>query len=66
MNLNSYRDGIRRDIWCELEDIKTGKIHLAITVVAKQASSLSSEDTSSYNSTTFEVLTAFVSYACVS
>lgn len=61
VNLNSYRDGIRRDIWCELEDIKTGKIHLAITVVAKQASSLSSEDTSSYNSTTFETIDQTIS-----
>lgn len=32
MNINDFRDGQRHDIWLPLENIKMGRLHLAITI----------------------------------
>lgn len=56
MDLTQYRGGKRHDFWLKLQEVDTGKIHLAITVLEKQTDSHSSEDASNNNSTTVEVL----------
>ncbi|KAM5586497.1 C2 domain-containing protein [Rosa sericea] len=33
INIGEYRDGQRHDMWLPLQNIKTGRIHLAVTVV---------------------------------
>lgn len=58
MEINEYRDGKRHDFWVPLKEVKTGKIHLAITVVDVAADAQSSDE-SGHNSTTFEVCTCF-------
>lgn len=52
VDISQFRDGKRHDFWLILKGVDTGKIHLAITVLDKQAESHSSEDTPS---TTLEV-----------
>lgn len=32
ININEQRDGQRHDLWLPLKNIKTGRLHLAITV----------------------------------
>ena len=33
VNINDFRDGHRHDMWLALENVKVGRLHLAITVV---------------------------------
>ncbi|CAO2836441.1 unnamed protein product [Amaranthus hypochondriacus] len=33
LNINDFRDGHRHDMWLALENVKVGRLHLAITVV---------------------------------
>jgi hypothetical protein len=55
VDLIQYRDGREHDIWLPLGAVDTGKIHLLITVVERQADSQSSEDVPNTNSTILEV-----------
>jgi len=52
VDITQFRDGKRHDFWLVLKGVETGKIHVAITILDKQADSHSSEDAS----TTLEVL----------
>lgn len=35
MNINDLRDGQRHDRWVRLQDVRMGKIHLAVTILEK-------------------------------
>lgn len=37
MNINDFRDGQRHDMWLPLQNIKTGRLHLAITILEDNA-----------------------------
>ncbi|XP_031386322.1 C2 domain-containing protein At1g53590-like isoform X2 [Punica granatum] len=37
INVNDLRDGQRHDIWVALQDVKVGRLHLAITVLEENA-----------------------------
>lgn len=34
MDINDFRDGQRHDMWLPLQNVKMGRLHLAITVLA--------------------------------
>ena len=34
VNINEFRDGQRHDMWLSLENVKLGRLRLAITVIA--------------------------------
>ncbi|WOL08376.1 hypothetical protein Cni_G17129 [Canna indica] len=36
LNINDFRDGRRHDMWLSLQNIKMGRIHIAITVITKE------------------------------
>ncbi|KAH9534804.1 hypothetical protein CY35_17G022800 [Sphagnum magellanicum] len=42
--INDYQDGERHDLWLPLQDVKTGKIHLAITVTNHPAATTNYSD----------------------
>ncbi|KAK7244024.1 hypothetical protein RIF29_38841 [Crotalaria pallida] len=44
VNINDLRDGQRHDMWLPLENIKTGRLHLAITIVEDSGKGFSTYD----------------------
>ncbi|KAK4753406.1 hypothetical protein SAY87_022204 [Trapa incisa] len=44
VNISDIRDGRRYDTWVELEDVKRGRLHLAITVLEKKGKGDQSEE----------------------
>ncbi|CAM6013078.1 unnamed protein product [Sphagnum balticum] len=42
--INDYQDGERHDLWLPLREVKTGKIHLAITVTSHPAATTNYSD----------------------
>ena len=37
VSISEFRDGQRHDMWLSLDNIKTGRLHLAVTVVEENA-----------------------------
>uniref|UniRef100_A0A7I4BFB5 C2 domain-containing protein n=1 Tax=Physcomitrium patens TaxID=3218 RepID=A0A7I4BFB5_PHYPA len=52
VEISQYRDGKRHDFWLPLEKVKTGRIHLAITVTDNLTASQGSKEASNNNSIT--------------
>ncbi|XP_073396912.1 C2 domain-containing protein At1g53590 isoform X2 [Physcomitrium patens] len=55
VEISQYRDGKRHDFWLPLEKVKTGRIHLAITVTDNLTASQGSKEASNNNSITVAV-----------
>jgi hypothetical protein len=48
ISINKLRGGIRHDIWIALKNIKTGRIHVAVTVLEEENEKVRSGFTSSW------------------
>lgn len=37
INLNSYKDGLRHDLWFKVAGAKTGRVHVGVTVLSEDS-----------------------------
>mgnify|MGYP004706162847 CR=1 FL=1 len=60
INLNEFRDGQRHDMWLSLQNVKVGRLHLAITVTEGNGKVILVLDLSSYLPVFFRVPVVFL------